>query len=116
MFKFNHSTVRVLGIATLAICLIGCGDASPPSDSTDHGSHSHPATMPASQPALQTPANQVTLASPDAAAVNTQCPVTGESVERNGVKVTYKGNTYAFCCDECADTFKSDPDKYAIAH
>lgn len=41
------------------------------------------------------------------------CPVSGEPIMGNS-KITYeyKGKTYRFCCPECIEEFKKDPEKY----
>lgn len=41
-------------------------------------------------------------------------PVCGMQVdERNAPTSTYKGQTYAFCEQECKDKFDANPDQYA---
>ncbi len=44
---------------------------------------------------------------------NTICPVSGEKIDET-TKLTYeyKGKVYAFCCQDCLDEFKKDPEKY----
>lgn len=47
--------------------------------------------------------------------VNTKCPVGGEPIDPKDPKVikfTYKNVSYGFCCAECLDPFKKDPEKY----
>lgn len=41
------------------------------------------------------------------------CPVSGEALDGD-TKITYeyKGKTYRFCCPDCAEEFKNDPEKY----
>ena len=41
------------------------------------------------------------------------CPVSGEKIDKD-TKITYefKGKTYRFCCPDCAEKFKKDPEKY----
>ncbi len=41
------------------------------------------------------------------------CPVSGEEIDKD-TKITYefKGRTYRFCCPDCAEAFKKDPQKY----
>ena len=58
---------------------------------------------PASQPATTQPGP----------IVNKKCPVGGEDVDPKGKTVVYKGKTVGFCCDECIEDFKKNPDKYA---
>ena len=47
------------------------------------------------------------------AAANKFCDVMGEGHEVDPkVTVQHKGQTIAFCCAECIDEFKKNPDKY----
>ena len=41
------------------------------------------------------------------------CPVSGEEIGK-GTNITYeyKGKTYRFCCLDCLEAFKKDPEKY----
>ena len=32
--------------------------------------------------------------------------------KKDMIPYEYKGNTYYFCCQDCVDKFKADPDKY----
>ena len=45
-------------------------------------------------------------------AFNTICPVSTEDVDPE-ITYTYKGKTYAFCCNKCLKKFKADPEKYS---
>ena len=45
-------------------------------------------------------------------AFNTICPVSTEDVDPE-ITYTYKGKTYAFCCNKCLKKFKDDPEKYS---
>ncbi len=47
----------------------------------------------------------------DVKIVNTKCPVTGEDVDP-AVTYTYKGRTYAFCCNGCVARFKKTPESF----
>ena len=59
-----------------------------------------PATQPTTQPSKP---------------VNKNCAV--EQEHEADAKITYawKGKTYAFCCKECIDEFKKNPEKYKNA-
>jgi YHS domain-containing protein len=51
----------------------------------------------------------------DAAASKTEktCPVTGEKIPRDSkITYAYKGKVYKFCCGDCIEKFKKDPEKY----
>jgi Cu+-exporting ATPase len=45
------------------------------------------------------------------------CPVSGKAFNKSDAAdtMTYKGKTYYFCCDNCMETFKKDPEKYIEA-
>jgi YHS domain-containing protein len=47
-------------------------------------------------------------------AVNTICPVSGDTVGDVGKPVygQYQGKTIAFCCKDCLKKFNKNPDKY----
>jgi YHS domain-containing protein len=47
-------------------------------------------------------------------AVNTVCPVSGDTVGDIGkpAYAQYKGETIAFCCKDCLKKFNKNPDKY----
>jgi YHS domain-containing protein len=47
-------------------------------------------------------------------AVNTTCPVSGDTVGDVGkpVYAQYKGQTIALCCKDCLKKFNKNPDKY----
>ena len=63
-----------------------------------------PAKKPATQPATQ-----------PAKPVNKNCAV--EQDHEADAKLTYawNGKTYAFCCKDCIDEFKKNPEKYKNA-
>lgn len=44
---------------------------------------------------------------------NETCPVSGEAIdEKTKVTYEYKGKIYSFCCPDCVEEFKKDPEKY----
>jgi YHS domain-containing protein len=47
-------------------------------------------------------------------AVNTVCPVSGDTVGDVGkpVYAQYQGKTIAFCCKDCLKKFNKNPEKY----
>lgn len=51
------------------------------------------------------------IASTNAAAVNTQCPVSGKPVDPSKT-VVHNGVLIAFCCDDCKAKFQQDPTPY----
>lgn len=40
------------------------------------------------------------------------CPVAGEKIEGQGVKLSYLGKEYTFCCEGCVEKFKKEPLNY----
>ena len=49
------------------------------------------------------------------APVNKNCAVMQAHEADKAVTTTHNGKTYAFCCEDCIDTFKKDPAKYSNA-
>jgi len=45
---------------------------------------------------------------------NKVCPVSGEEIDGSMMKAVYEyeGKVYNFCCADCIDEFKKDPEKY----
>ncbi len=44
---------------------------------------------------------------------NKFCPVSGEKIdEASQVTYEYRGKIYRFCCPECVEEFKKDPERY----
>jgi YHS domain-containing protein len=43
-----------------------------------------------------------------------KCAVGGKEMKKSEAKITYeyKGETYYFCCDNCIESFKKNPEKY----
>ena len=42
----------------------------------------------------------------------TECPVSGKKLEAGGANVLYGTRLVRFCCKECPDAFKKEPEKY----
>ena len=44
------------------------------------------------------------------------CPVTGKEFKKSddSPSYTYEGKTYYFCCAECIEKFKENPEKYIL--
>jgi YHS domain-containing protein len=68
-----------------------------------------PATAPAPAPATA-PATAPTTRS--AAIFNKKCPISGDAVDPKAQTFTYKGKKIGFCCPDCIDAFKKNPEKY----
>jgi YHS domain-containing protein len=63
---------------------------------------SQPATAPAT-----------TEAAPANGAINKFCAVeTDNKIDPKGKTYTYNGKVIGFCCPDCIDDFKKDPEKY----
>jgi YHS domain-containing protein len=44
---------------------------------------------------------------------NEYCPVSGEKIdEKTKVTYEYKGKVYNFCCQDCVEEFKKNPEEY----
>ena len=82
-------------VTTLPVQPMGCCDGRPATN-TDPA----PTTPPA--------APSATLAADEAT-----CPVRGEIHKKaDMIAYDYQGKTYYFCCQDCVDKFKADPQKY----
>jgi len=44
--------------------------------------------------------------------VNTYCAINTSDKVDSTVTTVYKGQVIGFCCQDCIDEFKKDPDKY----
>lgn len=104
--------MRMIFMVTLMISVLGiagCKDESPSSG----GDSAAPATSEpaATQPAATQPEAKIELAKEGAVAVNKLCPIMGNPVNTDGVKVVYDGKVYGFCCAECVEPFKKNPAK-----
>jgi YHS domain-containing protein len=109
-------TMKTLVLLGLFLFAVGCGEEEP---------GDNPATNPSPtlmQPAARTPGEAaaalsavVAAAASDAVPSNADCPVTGEPVDKTGIKLSYAGKVVGFCCDDCVKPFKKDPAKYAPA-
>jgi YHS domain-containing protein len=71
-----------------------------------------PSAPPTSAPAATAPATAPTT-QVSATPVNKKCPVSGDAIDPKGKTVVYKGQTIGFCCDDCVEPFKKNPEKYA---
>ncbi len=79
--------MRILILAIIAVGLAGCHSNSSATAQSD---------------------TQMTAGKP----INKYCPVNrGDEIDPN-VTTVYKGKTIGFCCPDCVDIFKKDPDKY----
>lgn len=66
-----------------------------------------------SAPATTAPATTAPSTAQAAKPVNTKCPVSGDAIDPKGKTVDYKGQAIGFCCDDCVEPFKKNPEKYA---
>ena len=88
----------VLSLAVLAgvAAFVSAEDAKDTKDATD-------TKQTASEPTSK-PAN---------GAINQFCAVeTKNKIDPNGKTYTYNGKIIGFCCPDCIDDFKKDPEKY----
>ena len=67
------------------------------------------------KPTANAPTSAPTTAPSTQAAVpvNKKCPVSGDPVDPKEKTVVYKGQVIGFCCEDCVEPFKKNPDKYA---
>jgi len=57
-------------------------------------------------------AEKAPTTAPSTQPVNKFCAVMQKHEADASVTTVYEGQTIAFCCSECIETFKKDPDKY----
>src|SRR5688500_11628824 len=97
-------------LVVLGMVLVGCGDEVPKTP---------PAPPPTAQPVTAppaTPAVEPIAPVAPAAFANTVCPVSGDPVDaKSAFAFTHEGKTYGFCCEECVEPFKKNPEKFTKA-
>ena len=104
----------VVGVVVVSAGFMGCGEDTAPPGASD--SISPPTTAPSTDHDLRSHATMPVINAPsDATATNTRCPVSRKGVDANGPKVVYKDQVYGFCCEDCLDTFKAEPEKFVAA-
>ena len=83
----------------------GCKKNQPEGDSTDQpASDANQETQNMSQPQESNIAEIME---------QTTCPVKGGSIDK-AIYTKYQGKRVYFCCQECMDEFKADPEKYLV--
>lgn len=105
------STVRCVAVV---LSLSACGE-DPASQQQGHGAVDPTTTESASQSVRDAVSEVTIVTGTDYVAVNATCPLSAEEIDPNGRKALYHGNAYGFCCDDCLDAFKSDPEKYVAS-
>ena len=103
----KKANAKVLGIFLIAMGLAACDQQS----SNPQPSSSSP--VQATQPSVGGLGQDTDSA--DAIVTNTSCPVSGEKVDPQISQISYEGQAYGFCCDDCRDAFKANPAKYSVA-
>lgn len=86
---------RLFLSAALLVLGAGCASNKQPADT-----QTPPENAPATQPAAA------------AQAVNHYCAVDRDSKIDPKVTYMYQGKVIGFCCEDCIEKFKKDPDKY----
>ena len=83
-------------------------ESSAPAPSSTAERRSSPTTQPVSASAEEATAVSATP-------VNKNCAVEQDHAIDPKVTLVWNGKTYGFCCKDCIDEFKKDPQKYANA-
>lgn len=84
-------------LVSLALCsLVGCTN-----NGRDDKSSARSNSAPTTQPIMA-----------DAKPINKYCPINKEDEVDPKVTTVYKGKVIGFCCPDCIDEFKKDPEKY----
>ena len=69
--------------------------------------------QPASQPTSEPSTAPATAPAAENGAVNQFCAIEKENkIDPKGKTYTYNGKTIGFCCADCIDEFKKNPEKY----
>ena len=104
--------MRITGIAATFALAAALFVAAPGCKNDGHDDHNHPTTQPSTGSGSATASADVTSAGQP---VNKNCAVEQEHSADPKIVTLHDGKTYAFCCEDCIDTFKKDPAKYANA-
>lgn len=87
--------------------LQGAPPATPPSAGIDQKPNGQ---VPMTPPASEAKSTDTTTSTSEEMA---SCPVLGTTMpKKDMILYEYKGNRYYFCCQDCVDQFKKDPEKY----
>ena len=112
--KTNKKTLQHIVLLTLVSVLFlmgGCKKDEPESDSTAQPAATTPRetqSIAQTQEPNTTQAVEKTIAQ---AMEQTTCPVMGGSIDQ-AVFTEYQGKKVYFCCQECLDKFKAEPEQY----
>ncbi len=99
-----------VALAVLGAILLGCsGNGSTGDGSDDHHSEMNESSQAGNQGSHHGDDTADSAAVTDG---NTTCPVMeGDAVDPE-IFTTYKGRKVYFCCDDCVEKFKRDPEAY----
>lgn len=106
MKKFMVTIMLVSFASAMLLFLNGCKKSEPQTSETmaessqEMTEHEHEATM-------AKPAKEAVTA----AAEQTTCPVMGNPINKQFV-AEYKGKKVYFCCPDCIEKFKANPEQY----
>ena len=102
------SVVASIAVALSAfVVLAGCQKDKPMAGTQGTQTKAQqPAASPVKPEATPAAAQQVAQV-----AEQTTCPVMGGAIDKN-IFIEYQGKKVYFCCTDCLDTFKADPEKY----
>lgn len=103
----NTLSVLLVGLAA------GCTGAREQSPQHDHRDHGHDASSASPSPASSSQPELRKIA-PSAGYPLKTCVVSGDRLDAMGEPSAYSygGTEVQFCCPDCVDEFKKDPDKY----
>jgi len=92
---------KITALMSLAILAGMAAFVSAEDKPADKAPTTAPTTAPATRPAAEN------------GAVNQFCAVEQEhAIDPKGKTTTYKDKVIGFCCDDCIDEFKKNPEKY----
>jgi len=103
IFLFLITTMFIFVMSNLSFAMICGGHSGSQQLAQAHSEHEHGTTE----------ATKDTVTKESVNAGNKVCPVSGERIdEKTKAAYEYEGKIYNFCCAECIDEFKKDPEKY----
>lgn len=110
MFMLLAVAAFIAGISGFSYAEMSCGDMDSGHNQNQQVAQSHPEHGQGSADAAEQAVSKEVIN-----VGNKICPVSGEKVGEEGMKPAtyeYKGKIYNFCCTDCVEKFKKDPEKY----
>lgn len=105
--RLTKTLVLTVGLVS-AVAMVFTACSSPATSSTKSSATANTTASKA------TPASAPASTSAKAVLAQTNCPITGDPIDKT-VFTEYKGQKVYFCCSRCIAKFNKDPQKYLTA-